>query len=137
MQRADRSGQPGSRPATGQLQVGGLTPLTTTEYPGRLLASGVDCEPRTTWRPALIEESKLVALAGMGVRRYALQAFRPQGCNAPELGAAPALIAPALAQRIAARFPELVLRVAGSRRAALFLPQPVAVLRRCLLAAER
>lgn len=85
--------------------------LTSIE---RLLASGVDCEFRTTWHPALIEEAELLALAGrlarLGVKRYALQAFRPQGCSAAELGPTPAQIAPALTQRIAAHFPEFVLR---------------------------
>jgi len=79
-----------------------------------LLASGIDCEFRTTYHHALIEESTLLALADrlarMGVRRYALQAFRPQGCNTSRLGSAAVRIAPALAQRIAARFPEFVLR---------------------------
>jgi anaerobic ribonucleoside-triphosphate reductase activating protein len=79
-----------------------------------LVASGIDCEFRTTYHPAVIDEAQLLALAdrlaGMGARRYALQAFRPQGCKTPELGTAPAAIAPALARRIAARFPEFVLR---------------------------
>jgi pyruvate formate lyase activating enzyme len=82
-----------------------------------LLASGVDCEFRTTYHPALIDNAALLALAdllaGMGVKRYALQAFRPQGCAPPVPGAAPTSIAPALAERIAARFPELVLRANG------------------------
>lgn len=82
-----------------------------------LLASGVDCEFRTTYHPALIDNAALLALAdllaGMGVKRYALQAFRPQGCAPPVPGAAPTSIAPALAERVAARFPELVLRADG------------------------
>jgi len=82
-----------------------------------LLASGVDCEFRTTYHPALVPEPQLLALAdrlaGMGVRRYALQAFRPRGCDAAELGSAPAVIPPALSQRIAARFPHFALRAAG------------------------
>jgi anaerobic ribonucleoside-triphosphate reductase activating protein len=82
-----------------------------------LLASGVDCEFRTTYHPTLIDDADLLALAdllaGMGVKRYALQAFRPQGCPQPMLGATAASIAPALAERIAARFSEFVLRAAG------------------------
>ncbi len=49
-----------------------------------LLASGVDCEFRTTWHPELLSRRELDRLAGtlaeLGVRRYALQEFRRRGC---------------------------------------------------------
>ena len=45
-----------------------------------LLASGVDCEFRTTWHPGFLSTAELDrlvdALADLGVRRYALQEFR-------------------------------------------------------------
>jgi anaerobic ribonucleoside-triphosphate reductase activating protein len=79
-----------------------------------LLASGVEHELRTTWHPALTETSKLLALAerlaSMGVRRYALQAFRPQGCVDASLGQAPVSIPSGLVEQLAARFPQFVLR---------------------------
>lgn len=52
---------------------------------GLLLASGVAYEIRTTVHPALLSDDEVVGmaldLAGRGVRHYALQAFRPQGCR--------------------------------------------------------
>jgi pyruvate formate lyase activating enzyme len=51
---------------------------------GLLLRSGVDHEVRTTVHPELLNDERILAAAGelraMGVRRYALQIFRPQGC---------------------------------------------------------
>ena len=45
-----------------------------------LLASGVDCEFRTTWHAGFLDLAELerltLTLAGLGVRRYALQEFR-------------------------------------------------------------
>lgn len=57
-----------------------------------LLASGVDYEVRTTIHPDLLSEAKLLALAQnlaqQGVKNYALQVFREQGCrNAALCGA--------------------------------------------------
>ncbi len=50
-----------------------------------LLASGVEYEIRTTVHPALLTDANLGALAhdlaGRGVRRYVIQAFRSQGCG--------------------------------------------------------
>jgi len=60
-----------------------------------LLASGVDCEFRTTWHSEFLSPAELErltrALADLGVRRYALQEFRASGgvCFRPE--AAPAV----------------------------------------------
>jgi pyruvate formate lyase activating enzyme len=51
----------------------------------QVLASGVDHEIRTTVHPALLTDADLgnIAhdLAGRGVKRYAIQAFRSQGCE--------------------------------------------------------
>ena len=48
-----------------------------------LLASGVDCEFRTTWHAGFLSPAELDrltrTLAGLGVRRYALQEFRASG----------------------------------------------------------
>ena len=52
---------------------------------GQLLASGVEYEIRTTVHPALLTDANLGELAhdlaGRGVRRYVIQAFRSQGCG--------------------------------------------------------
>jgi pyruvate formate lyase activating enzyme len=54
-----------------------------------LLESGVAYEIRTTVHPGLMDEDGIVALARelaeLGVRRYVLQQFRPQGCADPLL----------------------------------------------------
>lgn len=56
-----------------------------------ILASGVAYEFRTTVHPDLLPAVQLSALAGslaqLGVRHYALQEFRPQGCASHELNA--------------------------------------------------
>lgn len=50
-----------------------------------LLSSGVDYEVRTTFHPDLLSLKDLEKigsqLAGMGVQNFALQLFRPQGCQ--------------------------------------------------------
>ncbi len=50
----------------------------------RLLQSGVDHEVRTTVHPDLLSEDRILEIAedlqAMGVRRYVLQTFRPDGC---------------------------------------------------------
>ena len=57
-----------------------------------ILASGVTHEFRTTVHPDLLPAAHLAALAGslaqLGVRHYALQEFRPQGCASHKLNAA-------------------------------------------------
>lgn len=87
-----------------------------------LLAAGVEFEVRTTWHPSLIGEGELVALAealaGRGVRRYALQAFDPQGCRDPRLLAqGPAAIDSGLAGRISSLFDSFALRHSGAATA--------------------
>jgi pyruvate formate lyase activating enzyme len=51
----------------------------------QVLASGVEYEIRTTVHPVLLDDGNLVGLArdlaARGVRRYAIQAFRGQGCG--------------------------------------------------------
>jgi anaerobic ribonucleoside-triphosphate reductase activating protein len=84
---------------------------------GLLLASGVDYELRTTYHPSLIGDAQLLALAdalaGMGAKRYALQAFRAQGCDAPELLSVAAPVPAHLADRMATWFPEFAVRGVG------------------------
>ena len=52
---------------------------------GALLASNVDYEIRTTVHPALLADEEVIDLArdlaGHGVKRYVVQAFRSQGCR--------------------------------------------------------
>ena len=54
-----------------------------------ILASGVDYECRTTLHPSLLAQHGVVelaaTLAGLGVRNYALQVFRANGCADPML----------------------------------------------------
>ncbi|HUH59847.1 MAG TPA: anaerobic ribonucleoside-triphosphate reductase activating protein [Candidimonas sp.] len=81
-----------------------------------VLASGVDYECRTTAHPALLPEAQMWSLAqtlsGMGVRRYALQLFRAQGCvdNALIGGRMPAYPDPELIKAIAGLFPAFEFR---------------------------
>jgi pyruvate formate lyase activating enzyme len=78
-----------------------------------LLASGVDCEFRTTWHAGFLSPAELDrltrTLADLGVRRYALQEFRASGGVGfrPE-GAPVAADLDALARR----FPQFSLRCA-------------------------
>lgn len=57
-----------------------------------ILASGVDYECRTTIHPTLLAQHEVrelaATLAGLGVRNYALQVFRAQGCADTLLNAA-------------------------------------------------
>lgn len=54
-----------------------------------VLASGVACEFRTTFHPAVLSESDILGmareLASMGCKRYALQMFHPDHCSDKEL----------------------------------------------------
>jgi anaerobic ribonucleoside-triphosphate reductase activating protein len=65
--------------------------IKALESAHRVIASGVDCEFRTTVHPALISKERLLALAktlsGIGVKNYVLQEFRPTGCVNAELAA--------------------------------------------------
>lgn len=81
-----------------------------------VLASGVDYEFRTTVHPSLLSNQELVdlgyTLARMGVRNYALQTFRTQGCGNEVLNAAarPDYPPEDLAQQMATLFPVFTLR---------------------------
>jgi len=82
----------------------------------QVLASGVAHEFRTTVHPALQSESDLLGLAhtlsALGVRHYALQAFRGTGCTDPALAAAATAGYPSadLVERVAALFETFTLR---------------------------
>ncbi|HEX8613557.1 MAG TPA: anaerobic ribonucleoside-triphosphate reductase activating protein [Telluria sp.] len=82
-----------------------------------IVGSGVAHECRTTLHPALLSEAEVERLAGTladaGVRNYALQTFRAQGCADAGLNAtAGAVMGAAALDRIAARFDSFVLRPA-------------------------
>jgi pyruvate formate lyase activating enzyme len=76
-----------------------------------LLASGVDCEFRTTWHAKFLSPAELErltrTLADLGVRRYALQEYRASAGAAfqPEGGAAAADL-----DALARRFPQFCVR---------------------------
>ncbi len=76
-----------------------------------LLASGVDCEFRTTWHAGLVALEELDrltrTLADLGVRRYALQEFRASGGVTFRPESAP--VVPDLSA-LARRFPQFSLR---------------------------
>lgn len=82
-----------------------------------VIASGVEYEMRTTLHPALLDEAAIEqlarALAAMGARHYALQVFRPLGCDSDALRAAALTDYPseALRRRIAPLFARFTLRV--------------------------
>ena len=85
-----------------------------------ILASGVAYEFRTTVHPDLLPAAQLATLAGslsqLGVRHYALQEFRPQGCASHELNAArtaPFLNDAALSSAIAPLFDSFCVRQSG------------------------
>ena len=81
-----------------------------------ILASGVDYECRTTMHPALLPESEVLrlarTLADLGVKRYALQVFREQGCKDEILNASMEQDYPSrdTVERVSGLFSEFVLR---------------------------
>jgi len=82
-----------------------------------VLASGIAHEFRTTVHPALLAEGDVLELARtlseLGVRNYALQVFRTQGCDDKELMDAPAWQpSAALLNELHALFPRFTLRQA-------------------------
>jgi pyruvate formate lyase activating enzyme len=82
-----------------------------------IVASGVAHECRTTLHPALLAEAEIeelaATLAAAGVRNYAVQMFRAQGCGNGALvgAAAKGHLSDAARQRMAARFDSFVLRL--------------------------
>jgi pyruvate formate lyase activating enzyme len=79
-----------------------------------ILASGIDYECRTTIHPSMLDERELlelaVTLAGLGVKNYAWQQFRPQGCLNATLMAAPGYPSPSILAQVEALFPRFTLR---------------------------
>jgi pyruvate formate lyase activating enzyme len=81
-----------------------------------IVASGVDHECRTTLHPALLTENDIVGLAEtlaqIGVRNYALQIFRAQGCDNDALNASTTVGYPSedAVRRVGALFPRFTLR---------------------------
>lgn len=82
-----------------------------------IVASGVAHECRTTLHPALLVEDEIEELAAMlaaaGVRNYAVQMFRAQGCASAALNASAARghLSEAAIARISARFDSFTLRL--------------------------
>uniref|UniRef100_UPI00333FCE67 anaerobic ribonucleoside-triphosphate reductase activating protein n=1 Tax=Castellaniella defragrans TaxID=75697 RepID=UPI00333FCE67 len=100
-----------------------ITGVTGSGQPARdslrlLLQSDVDFECRSTAHPDLIGADELLALgrelASLGVRHYAVQVFRPQGCADAALNAAGRGLADypgrAVTDALAALFPRFELR---------------------------
>lgn len=73
-------------------------------------------EVRTTAHPSLLDDTSLLeighTLADLGVRRYALQRFRPEGCDDSDLRATadPRFPGAQVRDRLASLIPEFVLR---------------------------
>ena len=92
------------------------------ECANAVLASGVEHEFRTTIHPDLHSEDDVrdlgLRLQGMGVRHYAVQEFRPTGCNdmalATPVGHAGPLISAALQTELAACFDTFTYRSAST-----------------------
>ena len=82
-----------------------------------IIASGVAHECRTTLHPSLVSEHQVeqlaATLAEAGVRNYALQLFRAQGCGNGALAASAAsgYVSATVLARIAARFEQFTLRL--------------------------
>lgn len=80
----------------------------------RLLDSGVAYEVRTTVHPHLLGPDALLRLARelseLGVQRYVLQEFRPQGCTTPALCSSGALLTADLIAHITPLFPDFTVR---------------------------
>jgi pyruvate formate lyase activating enzyme len=85
-----------------------------------VLGSGVECEFRTTVHPDLISAQGLWALAhalaDLGVRRYVLQEFRPQGCANHNLRVTSVrgFLDDELCRRLGTLFAEFTVRRAGT-----------------------
>ncbi len=81
-----------------------------------LLSSGVDYEVRTTVHTAFHSEEGLLALAqrlsALGVRHYALQAFRSKGCEDAALNGPASRLDSRLEQRVRPLFASFCVRVA-------------------------
>ncbi|MEQ1517491.1 MAG: hypothetical protein ABL931_13490, partial [Usitatibacteraceae bacterium] len=82
-----------------------------------LLASGIYYEVRTTRHPNLISDGQLetmtTSLCDAGVRYFALQEFRPHGCNDLTLESQPLPLADAHIAALQRKFPTFILRRAN------------------------
>lgn len=93
----------------------GLSALASAEA---VLASGLKYEFRTTVHPTLLSENDIAeladSLATMGVKNYALQSFRAQGCRSKELKATAVAGYPSenLLKRLEGMFPHFSYRPA-------------------------
>ncbi len=78
-----------------------------------LIASGVACEIRTTWHPALLTPDDLLEMAATlreaGVRQWVIQRFRPDGCEDQALCGQPPGDPP-VEELLAAGGPDLIVR---------------------------
>ncbi len=79
-----------------------------------LLDSNIAFEVRTTMHPLLIDEERLLKLAHtlscLGVRNYALQVFRKNGCLDNELNQLTAYPSPELINELESKFEHFILR---------------------------
>ncbi len=81
-----------------------------------VLESGVSHEFRTTFHQALLSEGEVAelaqTLAGMGVRNFALQGFRAQGCKSSDLKkvSGTGALGEDLVRRVSGLFPKFTLR---------------------------
>ena len=82
-----------------------------------LLASGVAHEVRTTRHPALLSSAELqsmtVSLRQLGVKTFALQEFRPDGCTDRWLDSRPPPLAMDVVSNLEQLFPTFILRRAS------------------------
>jgi anaerobic ribonucleoside-triphosphate reductase activating protein len=82
-----------------------------------LLASGVEYEVRTTCHPALLSSDKLAVMAlslrREGVKNFALQEFRSNGCNDEQLESQPPPSDDATVHHLRKVFPTFILRRAS------------------------
>ena len=79
-----------------------------------LLEAGLDFEVRTTYHPLLYSQEKLLELASTlaqsGVKNYALQIFRTNGCQDDSLNQVSASLAPEIIKELSSKFENFILR---------------------------
>ena len=101
-----------------------ITGVTGSGAPAReclemIIASGVDHECRTTLHTSLLSEDDMeilsMTLADAGVRNYAIQMFRAQGCASAALNASASMVrlSDAARARIGARFTQFTVRASA------------------------
>lgn len=83
-----------------------------------IVESGIDYECRTTIHPSLLQDEAIadlaISLSGMGIKNYALQVFRPTGCQDHSLNKITRSNYPdgAMLQKITPLFPSFLIRAA-------------------------